>query len=57
MQVLLQSTIALNVDFALMLGNVHLDALGEDTYTELMRGYRMLSGPDSEPRLSDSLVR
>ena len=57
LQALLQSNIARNADFAVMLGDAHLDALGEDTYTELMRGYLMLGGPNPEPRLSDSLVR
>ena len=56
-QALLQSKIARNADFAVMLGEAHMDALGEDTYTKLMQDYVALGGPQPEPRLSDSLVR
>lgn len=56
-QALLQSRITRNADFAVMLGEAHLEAIGEDTYTKLMRGYILLGGPGPEPRLSDSLVR
>ena len=55
LQALLQSRIARNADFAVMLGDAHLEAIGEDTYTKLMRGCILLGGPGPEPRLSDSL--
>ena len=57
MQALLQSRITRNADFAVMLGEAHLDTLGEKTYTKLMRGYILLGGPGPEPCPSNSLVR
>ena len=57
MQALLQSRITRNADFAVMLGEAHLEAIGEDTYSKLMRGYILLGGPGPETRPSDSLVR